>query len=374
MGFVRHNRIEVFEDKRYQYDAHGRVIEKRIGHHTTIHFKWNSEHQLTEAITERHGARQYTRYEYDALGRRIGKRDDFGATEFLWDGMRLLQESRNHRITTYIYQPGSHEPIARVDRDDETLSLPGKPARIYHFHNHINGAPEEMTNEAGEIVWQGRYRTWGNLALQQAAKALQPEPGRETVLSPQPLRMQGQYAEVETGLHYNTFRYYDPDIGRFISEDPIGLGGGANLYQFAPNTDGWIDPWGWAKSKCLFRGDERSPDEVFKTGFQPRGKETDLFKYALYNVPSAYVSTSTSVKIAQEFASGNGYVYTIRSQTKGIDVNATLGSNSPFAHEKEIAVLGGIRTEDIMGARKAENRGSKQIFSGPFIKNPNFQP
>jgi RHS repeat-associated protein len=61
--------------------------------------------------------------------------------------------------------------------------------------------------------------------------------------------MQGQYMEVETGLCYNTFRYYDPDIGRFISEDPIGLLGGTNLYSFAPNTDGWIDPWGWATSK-----------------------------------------------------------------------------------------------------------------------------
>jgi uncharacterized protein RhaS with RHS repeats len=54
--------------------------------------------------------------------------------------------------------------------------------------------------------------------------------------------------EVETGLCYNTFRYYDPDIGRFISEDPIGLLGGTNLYGFAPNTDGWVDPWGWGKT------------------------------------------------------------------------------------------------------------------------------
>jgi RHS repeat-associated protein len=74
---------------------------------------------------------------------------------------------------------------------------------------------------------------------------LAPERGREGVISPQPLRMQGQYEDVETGLYYNTFRYYDPDIGRFISEDPIGLGGGLNLYQFAPNADRWVDPWGW---------------------------------------------------------------------------------------------------------------------------------
>jgi uncharacterized protein RhaS with RHS repeats len=45
---------------------------------------------------------------------------------------------------------------------------------------------------------------------------------------------------------YNTFRYYDPDIGRFASQDPIGLNGGLNLYQYVPNPSEWIDPWGWA--------------------------------------------------------------------------------------------------------------------------------
>ena len=57
--------------------------------------------------------------------------------------------------------------------------------------------------------------------------------------------MQGQYLDRETGLHYNTFRYYDADIGRFISPDPIGLRGGINLGNYAPNPISWIDPWGW---------------------------------------------------------------------------------------------------------------------------------
>ncbi|MGP3591075.1 RHS repeat-associated core domain-containing protein, partial [Vagococcus sp. WN89Y] len=54
----------------------------------------------------------------------------------------------------------------------------------------------------------------------------------------------GQYADRETGLHYNLFRYYDPQTGRFTVQDPIGLNGGWNLYQYAPNPLGWIDPWG----------------------------------------------------------------------------------------------------------------------------------
>ena len=59
--------------------------------------------------------------------------------------------------------------------------------------------------------------------------------------------MQGQYLDRETGLHYNTFRYYDADLGAFTTPDPIGLSGGLNLHQYAPNPISWIDPWGWER-------------------------------------------------------------------------------------------------------------------------------
>jgi RHS repeat-associated protein len=67
--------------------------------------------------------------------------------------------------------------------------------------------------------------------------------------------MQEQYLDRETGLHYNLFRYYDPDSGRFTQPDPIGLSGGLNLYQYAPNALGWIDPWGlkcWSTARKKF--------------------------------------------------------------------------------------------------------------------------
>ncbi|EMM4086356.1 hypothetical protein WAC87_004423, partial [Shigella flexneri] len=63
----------------------------------------------------------------------------------------------------------------------------------------------------------------------------------------QPLRLPGQYFDEETGLHYNLFRYYAPECGRFVSQEPIGLRGGLNLYQYAPNPLSWIDPLGF---KC----------------------------------------------------------------------------------------------------------------------------
>ena len=60
----------------------------------------------------------------------------------------------------------------------------------------------------------------------------------------QPLRYAGQYQDDESGLHYNLFRYYEPEVGRFTTQDPIGLRGGLNLYQYAPNPLMWVDPLG----------------------------------------------------------------------------------------------------------------------------------
>ncbi|MFW8695542.1 RHS repeat-associated core domain-containing protein, partial [Mesorhizobium japonicum] len=80
-----------------------------------------------------------------------------------------------------------------------------------------------------------RYQVWGNCLEEQ----------REAhFLEEQNLRFQGQYLDRETGLHYNTLRFYDPDIGRFTTPDPIGLEGGFNLYLYGPSTAIWIDPLG----------------------------------------------------------------------------------------------------------------------------------
>ncbi len=59
--------------------------------------------------------------------------------------------------------------------------------------------------------------------------------------------------DTETGLHYNRFRYFDPDLGMFTSRDPIGLNGGSNVFQYAPNPTGWIDPFG-LNPKCRITG------------------------------------------------------------------------------------------------------------------------
>jgi len=88
------------------------------------------------------------------------------------------------------------------------------------------------------------------------------------ILYHQTLRYAGQYADSETGLHYNLFRYYDPQVGHFPVQDPIGLAGGLNLYQYAPNPLGWIDPWGLSKDTCV--GTPRDAQKKVERGQGPR--------------------------------------------------------------------------------------------------------
>nr|WP_244652938.1 RHS repeat-associated core domain-containing protein [Pseudomonas viridiflava] len=112
----------------------------------------------------------------------------------------------------------------------------GALQKIRYYHNDLNGLPEQLTEIDGHTVWQARYRVWGNTV----------EEIREPYyLEEQNLRFQGQYLDRETGLHYNTFRFYDPDIGRFTTPDPIGLAGGINFYTYGPNPFTFIDPLGW---------------------------------------------------------------------------------------------------------------------------------
>ena len=250
-GHVKYNRVTVFEDKRYDYDIHGRVEKKRIGRHTEQDFRYDGEHRLREVHTTRNGVQQVVYFDYDALGRRIRKRDAFGETLFLWDGLQMIQEQRGGNVATYLYESGTYVPLAKLKNatnSDEPLLYSPKAERrqvekqhveILYFQNELSGIPNELTDCSGGIYWCSQNCAWGNESGESS--------GVPDAVRAQNIRFPGQYHDDETGLYYNTFRYYDPDIGRFISEDPIRLRGGTNLYQYAPNPLSWIDPLGWAR-------------------------------------------------------------------------------------------------------------------------------
>jgi RHS repeat-associated protein len=258
-GYVEGNRLRMWQDLRFEYDAWGNLVSKRRGANEVQKFVYDAQNRLIAVRTENVRGAVEARFEYDPLGRRtaktetqidlIGRKGRVESKRFVWQGLRLAQEVRETGASSYVYSPeAAYAPVARVDmaRVDVvvsealaavTIESAKRNARVYHFHTDLVGAPLEVTDEAGEVVWAGRYAAWG--------KVDRAEDGRAVPRIEQPLRYAGQYADESTGLHYNTFRYYDPDVGRFVGQDPIGLLGGSNLYQYAPNPAAWIDPLGW---------------------------------------------------------------------------------------------------------------------------------
>ncbi|WP_192558459.1 RHS repeat-associated core domain-containing protein [Pseudomonas allokribbensis] len=254
------DRLVQYEDSRlsvdFAYDALGRRLHKK----STAHYKHRPE-----------AGSQWNRNEHARKQRELG----CGFTLYGWDGDQLAwesspaqHESGTGRTVHYIFEPGSFVPVAQALRhqpihlsgqpdysdsyslDDDPL-WNHKPAALpfemlaWYQCDHL-GTPQELTDQQGNTAWSAQYKAWGEIREQRSEWAQQQG-------LTNPIRFQGQYHDHETGLHYNRYRYYDPAVGRFIAKDPISYAGGINLYQYAPNPVGWVDPLGLAK---------HSPDSV----------------------------------------------------------------------------------------------------------------
>ncbi|QIQ22428.1 RHS repeat domain-containing protein [Zophobihabitans entericus] len=229
------NRVQNYQGITYHYDELGNMVRKEAKDRT-LELGYNLNQQLVTAnITNNNNIEKQEswQYIYDVFGRRIRKEQihnnsSANTTEFIWDGARLLQESTDKRTFTYIYREEGFEPLAQI-----VLEAEQEEPQVHYLHTDQVGLPKELTDEKGELIWYAKYQTWGKVAEE-----------HNLYQGHQPFRFQNQYYDAETGLHYNLMRYYDEDIGRFSNQDPIGLMGGENLYQYAPNPMGWVDPWG----------------------------------------------------------------------------------------------------------------------------------
>ena len=237
---VSGNRLKEYNGIEYTYDALGNLIYRQLPNGENQYYQYDLENQLVRAeIKKPAGNTEIWEYAYDPFGRRLSKeRQDKLAwtstepkrTHFVWDGTRLLQEHTYKGSYTYIYtDQDSYEPLAQIFDNAKD----GKQYLSY-FHTDQIGIPREMTDINGNLLWYGEYTAWGRLKKDE----------RVYKNAHQPFRLQNQYFDEETGLHYNLMRYYEPEAGRFVNQDPIGLTGGSNLYQFSLNSLTWIDPLG----------------------------------------------------------------------------------------------------------------------------------
>lgn len=121
--------------------------------------------------------------------------------------------------------------------------------RFQNIHADGLGSIVAMTDAAGNVTSRRQYDAWGNLEVGAD------QPG---------YAFTGREWDPETGLYYYRARYYDPKVGRFLSEDPIGFAGGINLYAYVGNNPiGWVDPTGWLPS-CQCNLMQKRYRDIFK--------------------------------------------------------------------------------------------------------------
>jgi RHS repeat-associated protein len=224
-------------DIHYEHDAGGRVTRRR---HRTLsgtvrewRYAWDGDDRLTEVVTP-DGARW--QYRYDAFGRRVAKLriGDQGEVadrvDFVWDGTVLAETHAGGRATTWVHD--GVRPLAQTERRLTGASPQEEiDERFYAIVTDLAGAPAEMADPGGRIVWRRRAALWG----------------AATVVAGDvdcPLRFPGQYHDSETGFSYNVHRYYDPEIGRYQSPDPLGLTPQPNPHAYVHDPTIAADPLG----------------------------------------------------------------------------------------------------------------------------------
>ena len=190
---------------------------------------------------------------YDALGRRVSKTVDGTIRRFGWDGNVVLHEweiseadrprlitdgsgreeyedtEKPENLVTWVYDGTSFTPVAKVT-DGERYTI---------VHDYL-GTPTQAYDSRGNLVWEMLLDVYGEVKECHGDRTLVP------------FRYQGQYEDIETGLYYNRFRYYSPQMGMYISSDPIGLfGNNSTLYAYVSDVNGEIDTFGLFLEKII---------------------------------------------------------------------------------------------------------------------------
>lgn len=216
------NRLHRVHDDYFFYDERDHLSERR-GPAGTARYVYDDLDRLVE-IDLPDGSSWSAKY--DALGRRTEKKHGDDTWIYYWNGDRLAAEHLpDGKLRIYLY----------ADRDralqpfgfSELEGVAADPASAKHYRfvcDHL-GTPEQVIDEEGTVVWQAELEPFG------AAKVTAGEDFH------QPIRWPGHYYDAETGLHYNRYRYYSPELGRYLQSDPIDLEGGHNLYAYAQDSN-----------------------------------------------------------------------------------------------------------------------------------------
>jgi RHS repeat-associated protein len=212
------NRVTSAGGATYTYDNNGNLLSK-VSATDTTQYAWDYENRLTQ-VTLPNGT--VVNYNYDALGRRIQRTTSTGADErYVYDGQNVIQDlnSSSAVVTSYLNGPGLDNHLR------QTSSSTGSS---YFLSDHL-GSTVGLADSNGNLTESITYDSFGNHAASTNTR----------------YTYTGRERDSDTGLMYYRARFYDPQLGRFIGEDPIGLNGGINPYAYVGNNPhSLIDPLG----------------------------------------------------------------------------------------------------------------------------------
>ena len=353
---------------RYDHDPQGRVVLRQRLHHSrkpdTWHYTWDTNDQLAE-VTDPDGTR-WT-YRYDPLGRRIGKYRHIPdghiveQIDFTWDGVHLAEQVHQPDatqptgvlVTTWDHHPGTHTAVTQVDRHWLTSTPDTAPDERFHtVITDLVGTPTHLVTPDGRIAWHAHPTLWG------ATPMAGTDPGANSTVGETkvdcPLRFPGQYYDSETGHHYNNQRYYDPNIGRYLTQDPLGLTGGDNPHQYVNNPTAWIDPLGLmdcrrakkTAEKVIDRARQGQRREVQPYPGCPKGYHGRLGpqrELEILSAPDAvYSSTGSNGRLI--FHQGEDVVITEGPGTRAGQIVTSYGPSGPRG-ESGASIFGGSPTD-----------------------------
>ncbi len=216
------NRLSSWMGGGYKYNIAGCVTNK-ISSGNSTDINWNDSYQITDVSINGSPAKSYT---YDALGRRSSITDFSGnVTKIIYDGMHMAADvdEDNNLIRTYTAGPGIDNWLSFTDHQTSNT--------YYYITDHL-GNVHAVTDDSGNVVESYRYSPYGKVL------AIFDENGN-TISKTQignRILFQGREYDWDTGFYYFRARWYDPDTGRWLSKDPIGINGGLNQYVFCGNN------------------------------------------------------------------------------------------------------------------------------------------
>ena len=276
---------------RYEYDAEGNLIRKSTPQGEWL-YTWNAAGML-DSVQRPDGER--VEFEYDPLGRRISKTFRGQTTRWIWDGNNPLHEwveggDASAEPADAMSAESSSAPPAEAalvanpatgppdDTAEDLLPAPigvitwlfdpesfAPAAKLvggerYSIVTDYLGTPTSMLDSTGHVVWNASISIYGHLRNVQGDRHACP------------FRWPGQYEDEETGLYYNRFRYYEPEAGFYLSQDPLRLRAGTKLYGYVRDPNTHLDPVGL---ETFYRTmSQEHWEELQQTGRMPGTTET----------------------------------------------------------------------------------------------------